>query len=186
MSLSTYTLGAVSGHEWIYFIFKTNNISQKPQVINHKWVNAGGDVVPQVREKWRKKNACIYIYVWNDLAICLIPFQSNSFITPHYMTCFLINLQPSKLLLFFIPPPFLLPEYNFIISKTTWLISVVVSIIFRRFYFSLFSSPYTHARARAPETFKIHLARNTMRVATRLVLKVQSLWMIIHMTSCHK
>lgn len=82
--------------EWIYFIFKTNNISRKPQVINHKWVNAG-DVVPQVRgEKWRKN-------IWNDLAICLIPFQSNSFITTHYyMTHFLINLQPSKLLLFFI------------------------------------------------------------------------------------
>lgn len=98
MSLSTYTLRAVSGHGWIYFIFKTNNISQKPQVINHKWVNAG-DVVPQVRgEKWKKN-------IWNDLAICLIPFQSNSFITLHYTTCFLINLQPSKLFLFFIFSP---------------------------------------------------------------------------------
>lgn len=130
MSLSTYTLRAVSGPEWIYFIFKTNNISRKPQVINHKWVNAG-DVVPQVRgKKWRKNN------IRNDLAICLIPFQSNSFITPHYMTCFLINLQPSKLLLFFISytPPLLhlLTKYNFIVSKTTWLISVVVTIIFRK------------------------------------------------------
>lgn len=113
-----------AGCEWIYFIFKTNNISRKPQVINHKWVNAG-DVVPQVRgEKWRKN-------VRNDLAICLIPFQSNSFITTHYMTCFLINLQPSKLLLFFIFFCFH-PEYNFIISKTTWLIFIVVSIIFRK------------------------------------------------------
>jgi len=137
LSLSTYTLRAVSGHEWIYFIFKTNNISQKPQVINHKWVNAG-DVVPQVRgEKWRRKKK----YIWNDLAICLIPFQSNSFITLRYTTCFLINLQPSKLFLFFIspPPPSRRPVYNFIISKATWLISVVVV---------MFSSPRRSGRRR--------------------------------------
>lgn len=55
MFLSTYTLRAVSEPEWIYFIFKTNNISAKTashqsQVGKCRWCSATSK-----RKKWRKK-----------------------------------------------------------------------------------------------------------------------------------
>lgn len=125
MSLSTYTLRAVSGHGWIYFIFKTNNISQKPQVINHKWVNAG-DVVPQVRgEKWRKKYMKRSCHLLDTVPVKQFYHSALHDVFPHKSTAVKIIF-----IFHFFP---LHPRYNFIISKTTWLISVVVvSIIFRK------------------------------------------------------
>lgn len=120
--MSTYTLRAVSGHEWIYFIFKPNNISQKPQVINHKWVNAG-DVVPQVRgEKWRKiymKRSC---HLLDTVPVKQFYHSALHDVFPHKSTAVKIIF-----IFHFFPPH--RPIYNFIISKATWLISVVVAVL---------------------------------------------------------
>lgn len=127
---------ALPEREWIYFIFKTNNISRrwKPQVINHKWVKwPRGDVVPheRKREKAKKKK---YIY---ETILPSVWYRSSQTVLSlrHYTTPFPYKSTAVKIIIIFrftLSPYTHTPrdgrfEYNFIATKTTWLISVVVS-----------------------------------------------------------
>lgn len=85
-------------NEYILFL-KTNNISRKPQVINHKWINAAAGEHER-SEKRREKEKKLYIYetifpsAWYRSAVKQF-YHCVYDAFPHKST------QTSKLLLFF-------------------------------------------------------------------------------------
>lgn len=75
------------------------------------------------------------------------------------------------------PPTTNRPKFNFIISKMTWLISVVVSIILRKRFF--FLTTYRHR-----ETFKIMSTRNVCMAFASIISntrKIKSRWITAHL-----